>query len=321
MSAPGQVLALSGGVGGARLAHGLSMVCEPGALTVCCNVGDDFEHLGLSISPDIDTVLYTLSDLADRERGWGLSGETWGFMSALARLKAEAWFLMGDQDLATHVERSRRLAAGETLSEATMALADSLGITARVLPVTDDRLRTIVETSEGDLEFQHYFVREQCRPTVTGLRYGGAAQARLSPVVRDLLAGDDLAAIILCPSNPFLSVRPMLAVAELESRLKARRAPVVAVSPIIGGQAVKGPLARIMEQMDLAVSPLGIARLYPGLIDGLMIDGEDQALAPAIRELGVAVEVGPILMRDDEGRRGLAERALAFADRLEVGLS
>lgn len=314
MSSGGHILALSGGVGGARMAHGLMLALDdPSRLTVCCNVGDDFDHLGLRICPDIDTVLYTLAGLADPVRGWGVRDETWSFMEALERVGGETWFLLGDRDLAVHVERSRRLAAGESLSTVTAALAANMGIGARIIPATDQPTPTRVLTPQGELAFQHYFVREQCRPTLAGLRYEGAADARLSPAVGAALDDASLAAIVLCPSNPFLSLQPMLAIPELEARLRARQAPVVAVSPIIGGQAVKGPLAKIMAEQNLEVSPLGIARLYPGLIDGLMIDEADAALAPTIEALGVRVDVGPILMRDEDGRRALAVRALGFA--------
>lgn len=313
----GRILALSGGVGGARMAHGLMLALDdPSRLTVCCNVGDDFDHLGLRICPDIDTVLYTLSDLADPVRGWGVRDETWSFMAALERVGGETWFLLGDRDLAVHVERSRRLAAGESLGAVTAALAANLGIGARVVPATDDPTPTRVLTPDGELAFQHYFVREQCRPTLTGLRFQGAQSARLSAEAGAAFDDPALEAIVLCPSNPFLSLQPMLAIPELERRLRARRAPAVAVSPIIGGQAVKGPLAKIMVEQGLEVSPLGIARLYPGLIDGLMIDEADASLAPDIEALGLRVHVGQTLMRDEDGRRALAAHALDFAARL-----
>jgi LPPG:FO 2-phospho-L-lactate transferase len=316
----GRVLALSGGVGGARMADGLQRaIGDAVLLTVCCNIGDDFDHLGLRITPDIDTVLYTLSGLADPVRGWGLRNETWNFMQGLKRVGGDAWFMLGDQDLATHVWRTERLARGHSLTEITQGLAQRMGIKARVVPVSDDHIATIVMTPDGPLAFQHYFVREQCRPTLSGLDYQGAQQARLSPIVREMLDGEDLNAIIICPSNPFLSIQPMLALQELDEALKTRRAPSIAVSPIIGGAAVKGPLAKIMAEGGHEVSSLGIARLYQGLIDGLMIDTYDEALAPAIEALGIRVDVSPTLMKDDLTRNALGERALAFAAIIAVG--
>lgn len=313
----GQVLALSGGVGGARMADGLQKAMpDPALLTVCCNIGDDFDLLGLRITPDIDTVLYTLSGRADPERGWGLKGETWNFLQAMKRLGGEHWFMLGDQDLATHVWRSDQLACGRSLTEVTSELGRRMGVAPRIVPVSDEPIATIVQTPEGALPFQHYFVREQCRPEITGLAYQGAESARLSPAVRSALDDEGLSAIILCPSNPFLSIDPMLAIDELDKALRSRRTPAAAVCPIIGGQAVKGPLAKIMGERGHEVSALGVARLYIGLIDGLMIDVLDEALAPAIEALGMKVDVSPTLMRDDESRRALGLRALDFTSRI-----
>jgi len=319
MSADGTVVALSGGVGGAKLADGLHRLLPTGGLTVCCNVGDDFEHLGLHISPDIDTVVYTLAGLADRERGWGVEGETWRFMAGLERLEGETWFQLGDIDLATHVLRTERLRAGEKLSEVTAELAQALGLATRVCPATDDPVRTIVETPDGDLTFQSYFVRERCAPTVTGLRFSGAEDARPSPSVIDALDDAHLQAIVWCPSNPFLSIQPMLAVTGLRDAIARRRVPCVAVSPVIGGEAVKGPLAKMMREMGLPVCSSAIAALYVGLIDGMVIDETDRAEAPAIEALGIKVLTTPTLMRTIEDRGRLADRALTFAVSLRTG--
>lgn len=313
MTAGGTVLALSGGVGGARLADGLHRLLPPGRLTVCCNVGDDFEHLGLHISPDIDTVLYTLGDLADRERGWGVTGETWRFMAGLERLGGDTWFQLGDTDLATHVLRSDRLRRGDTLSSVTAAAAAALGIATRIVPATDDPVRTIVKTADGPLAFQHYFVRDRCAPVVTGLDFQGADTAVPSQGITDALDDPDLAAIVWCPSNPFLSIQPMLAMAGLQQALTRRRVPSVAVSPIVGGASVKGPLSKIMAELGMSVSSLSIARLYVGLIDGLVIDEADASEVEAIEALGLRVRVVPTLMRTIEDRVTLAERCLAFA--------
>lgn len=315
-----RILALSGGVGGARMAHGLSMAMEdPSKLTVCCNVGDDFDHMGLLICADTDTVLYTLSGLADPVRGWGVIDETWSFMDAMKRTGGETWFLLGDRDLATHVWRTNELTKGRTLGDLTQELAANLGIKARVVPVTNDTVATIVETPEGPLAFQHYFVREQCRPQLTGLQYLGSDRASLSPDIRAVLADPGLAGIVICPSNPYLSIDPMLAIPELKAALRTRRIPCVAVSPIIGGKAVKGPLAKIMHEKGLEVSALGIARLYVGLIDGFMIDDADRELAPKIEALGLKVSISPTLMTNDDERRALGAQAIQFLNNIRNG--
>ncbi|HTJ62816.1 MAG TPA: 2-phospho-L-lactate transferase [Alphaproteobacteria bacterium] len=308
------VLALAGGVGGAKLAEGLAAVLPPGALTVAVNVGDDFEHLGVRISPDIDTVTYTLSGLNNQEQGWGLAGETWQFMDALERLGGETWFRLGDRDMATHIERSRRLKAGETLSEITLGFAQQLGIKQPIVPVSDDPVRTVVTTDQGVLAFQDYFVRLRCAPIVERLEFAGAAEARISPGFATALAAPDLEAIIICPSNPFLSIQPILSIGGVREALEARRVPMIAVSPIIGGQAVKGPAAKIMDELGMTVSSLGVASFYGALLDGLMIDTVDAALKDEIAVTAVAVT--DTMMRNANDRRRLAREALAFAERL-----
>lgn len=312
------VVAIAGGVGGARLSAGLAAVLPAGALNVIVNTADDFEHLGLSISPDLDTVMYTLAGIENAEQGWGLKDETWSFLAALERLGGETWFRLGDRDLATHVERTRRLAAGEPLSRITAVLSGALGISSRVLPMSDDRVRTLVETREGTLPFQDYFVRRRCEPALVTVRFDGAKAARPGPGTVEALQAADLAAIVLCPSNPYVSVAPVLAVGGLADALAARRAPLVAVSPIVGGAAIKGPAGKMMRELGAEVSALGIARHYLGRIDGLVIDERDRALAPAIEELGIAVLVTDTIMRGDGGRRHVAERALDLAARLRA---
>jgi LPPG:FO 2-phospho-L-lactate transferase len=252
------VLALAGGVGGAKLADGLAAILPPGDLTVAVNTGDDFEHLGLRISPDIDTVLYTLSGLNNREQGWGLEGETWAFMNALERLGGATWFRLGDRDMATHIERTRRLRT-ETLSAITADFAVRLGIKQAIVPVTDDPAPTMVATDEGLLPFQDYFVRLQCRPRVERLEFPGIADASMSPGFAVALADPALTQIVICPSNPFLSILPILTLPGVRDALSARSVPVIAVSPIIGGQAVKGPAAKIMTELGMPVSPVGVA--------------------------------------------------------------
>ena len=308
-----RVVALCGGVGGAKLALGLSRVLEPGELTLIVNTGDDFEHLGLHISPDLDTVLYTLAGLADLERGWGRADESWNFMAALPELGGEGWFRIGDRDLAMHVLRTERLRAGERLSQFSATAARRLGIRARVVPMSDDPVRTVVDTSEGVLPFQRYFVERRCEPQVRGISFEGATAA--SPA-RDALAaitGPCLEAIVICPSNPYLSIDPILAVRGMREALQNATAPVVAVSPLIGAVAVKGPTTRIMADLGVDRSSAAIAAHYRGLINGLVIDESDAADAA---RLDVAVEAAPTLMRDLADRELLACRVLAFARRL-----
>jgi LPPG:FO 2-phospho-L-lactate transferase len=309
----GHVIALCGGVGGAKLAFGLTRVLAPEDLTLVVNTGDDFEHLGLAISPDIDTVLYTLSGLADRERGWGLAGETWGFMAALRRLGGEDWFQLGDHDLATHVERTRRLAAGETLSEITAGLAQALDVEHAVVPMSDQPVRTWVETADGPLPFQHYFVRERCAPVAQAVLFEGADAAEPSPAFAAALARTDLSAILICPSNPYLSIDPILAIPDVRAAVRDAAAPCIAVSPIIGGQAVKGPAAKLMAELGVIPGGPAIAAHYAGLIDGLVLDHADEAEAQGVERLGVAACITQTLMRDDADRVALARTALAFA--------
>ena len=304
------VVALCGGIGGAKLALGLYHVLAPGRLTVVVNTGDDFEHLGLVISPDIDTVLYTLSGLADPVRGWGLAEETWAFMAALGRLGGETWFQLGDSDLATHIERARRLGAGEPLSAIVNAFARSLEIAARILPMSDDRVRTMVDTDEGILAFQDYFVRRQCKPQARAVRYDGAETAAALPTILDGLADPRLAAIIICPSNPHLSIGPMLAIPALRSALLAARAPVIAVSPIVAGRAIKGPAAKLMAEVGAEVSSAGIAGYYGDLIDGFVLDTADADVAP---DVGCPTLVTNTIMETLADRMDLARNCLAFA--------
>ena len=312
----GHIVALAGGVGGAKLARGLAGVLDPGRLTVVVNTADDFEHLGLPVSPDLDTVMYTLAGRANPETGWGVAGETWSFMEALGDLGGETWFRLGDRDLATHVMRRRMLESGQTLSEATEALCRALGIRHRIVPMSDAPVRTIVETDEGALPFQDYFVRRRCEPLVSGFRFEGIERAPRSPFFAAALADPGLDAIVICPSNPYVSIDPIIGLPMVAAILKTRSAPIVAVSPIVGGQALKGPAAKMMAELGVETSALGIARHYDALIDGMVIDEADAALAPAIRELGMAVDVAQTVMRDESDSRVLAEETLAFAARL-----
>ena len=307
---PPRVVALCGGVGGAKLALGLYRTLAHGSLAVVVNTGDDFDHLGLRICPDIDTTLYTLAGLANTELGWGRRGETWTFMQALAQLGGESWFRLGDADLALHVERTRRLAGGESLSAVIADVARCFGISGQILPVSDDPVRTQVHTSEGDLPFQDYFVRRRCEPVVRSLSFAGAAQARLAAGVRAALGSAALEAIILCPSNPYLSIDPMLAVAGLRAAVLASGVPVVAVTPIVGGEAIKGPTAKIMRELGLAPTPMTIARHYGELITGFVLDRADAALASGFP---CPVQVSDTVMKSVEDREHLARETVAFA--------
>jgi LPPG:FO 2-phospho-L-lactate transferase len=310
------ILGLAGGVGGAKLAHGLAQVLAPGQLTIAVNTGDDFRHLGLHVSPDLDSVMYKLADLNDLERGWGMRGESWQFMEMLTRLGGEDWFNLGDRDLATHMMRTQRLQAGESLTQVTAGLSRSLGIEHIIAPMSDDLVGTLVETEDGVLPFQHWFVRLRCEPVVRAIRFEGAKFAKPSPPVAAALQHDALEAIILCPSNPFISIDPIAAVPAIGAALLSRTVPLVAISPIIGGAAVKGPAAKMMAEMGLPVSALGIARYYGARIDGLVIDSEDAALAADIEGEGIAVSVTQSLMQNARDEARLAEETLAFARRL-----
>ena len=306
------VLALSGGIGGAKLALGLYRVLSPEELTVVANTGDDFEHLGLSISPDIDTLLYTLGGIDNPELGWGRRSETWTFMAALEALGGETWFKLGDGDLATHVERTRRLAAGESLSKITDDFRRRLGISARLLPMSDSRVRTRLRTDEGWLDFQDYFVRFRAAPVVREVAYAGDAEARANPDFLAALAGDDLELVVICPSNPFLSVDPILSLPRVREALRACRPPIVAVSPIIGGKAVKGPTAKIMAELGLPVDAAAVARHYEDILDVFIADEAD---ANEVEDLGIPVRLARTLMSTIEDREDLARVVLTAAGR------
>ena len=307
------ILALCGGVGGAKLALGLSRTLRPDDLVIAVNTGDDFLHLGLHISPDLDTVMYTLAGAADPERGWGLAGETWNFMEAIARFEGSDWFRLGDRDLATHVYRTRALQQGLGLAEVTKSLCDAFGIAHRVLPMTDDPLQTIIATDQGDLPFQDYFVRLDCRPRVRSVRFNWVEMARPHPEFAALLNNRDLRAVILCPSNPFLSIDPILSLEGVRPDLQSTPAPVVAVSPIVGGKALKGPAARIMEELGMAPGNLALAEYYRDFLDGLIIDRIDEHEAAAIEKLGIKVKIADTVMRSMQDRIDLAETTLEFA--------
>jgi LPPG:FO 2-phospho-L-lactate transferase len=288
----------------------------PNRLTVVANTGDDFQHLGLHISPDLDTVLYTLGGRADPERGWGRADETWNFMGALAEIGGDEWFNVGDRDLAMHVERSHWLQwRRKPLSAFAEHVAARFGIAARIAPMSDDPVATWISTEKGLMPFQHYFVRERCEPVVKAVHFEAAAHACVPPAVQDALRDPRLAAIIICPSNPYLSIDPILAIPAMRELIAEADRPVIAVSPIIGGGAVKGPAAKIMYELAIAPSWTSIARHYAGLADALLIDTSDQIGAD---NYPLLVESAPILMKSLEDRRRLADTVLALAVKLRA---
>ena len=315
----GSVVLLSGGIGGAKLALGLDRSLSAGALTVIANIGDDFRHLGLAISPDIDTLVYTLADLVNPDTGWGRRDETWHFMAELARLGGETWFRLGDRDLAMHVERTRRLDAGETLATVTRETCQHLGIGSRIVPASDSRVPTRVVTEAGVLAFQDYFVRRRAGPVVSALRFVGADEARPPATAMAALGDPGLRALLIAPSNPWLSIDPMLAIPDLRAALERARVPRVAVSPIVGGQAIKGPTAKLMAELGLPVNQASIARHYRGLIDGLILDHADAGEAAAVEALGIRTVTTATVMHGLEDRVALARFVLDFADTLRRG--
>jgi LPPG:FO 2-phospho-L-lactate transferase len=306
-------LALSGGVGGAKLALGLAKQLSADELVIVANTGDDFHHLGLKICPDLDTVMYTLADLANKELGWGQAGETWHFLTALERMGGDSWFRLGDRDMATHIQRTQLLAEGLSLSEVTRNLCEKLDVTHPIVPMTDDEVATRVHVSNGEiLAFQHYFVRDRCEPEVTGFDFQGINRARPAPGLIDALEAQ-LDCILICPSNPFVSVDPVLKLPDVESACRTNPAPVIAVSPIIGGAAIKGPAAKMMAELGMPQTALAVAEHYVGRIDGFVIDEADAPLQAAIEALGLRCLVTKTLMRSLTDRRQLADDCLQFA--------
>lgn len=301
-----RITVLTGGVGGAKLVLGLTRILPPADVTAIINTGDDFRHLGLWVSPDIDTLLYTLSGKSNEQQGWGRAGETWNFIAALRSLGGADWFSLGDGDLALHVERTRRFAAGETLSQVCAAFTKAWGVTTKFLPMSDDRVATHIDTPQGPLEFQRYFVEQRCQPQATGVRFVGADKAKPAPGVIEALTDTD--AVIIAPSNPFLSVDPILAVPGIADALRNTRAPRVAVSPIVGGQAVKGPTVKLMNELGIDVTPQAIAKHYDGVIDALLVDERDKEHPLALRH-----RHADTLMKTLDDRARVARAALDLA--------
>ena len=309
-----KVVALAGGVGGAKMADGLAQVLSAADLTVIVNTGDDFEHFGLSISPDLDTVCYTLAGLANPDTGWGRADETQNALYNVQTLGGPTWFALGDRDLGTHLERTRRLQAGDSLSAITADFCSAWGVQVRVLPMSDQNVRTMVNTDQGELPFQEYFVARACEPRVRGFRFVGVEHARPAPDVLDAIAAADL--IVICPSNPWVSIAPILAVPGIREAIAKK--VVIAISPIIGGKAIKGPAAKMFSELGIEPSALAVAKYYKGLIRGFIFDEVDSAYSTAIRELGIMPLAAATIMQDRADRARLAGQVIEFGQSLLV---
>jgi len=310
-------LALCGGVGGAKLALGLSRLLAPEALSIVVNTGDDFEHLGLSICPDIDTVTYTLAGLAHPVQGWGRGDESWAALDELEHLGGPTWFRLGDKDLGLHLTRRALLDQGLGLSAVTAHIARGFGISHEIAPMSDGRVRTMIDTDRGSLPFQHYFVRERCAPAVRHIEYAGAIDSLPSPALQRALADPQLAAVIICPSNPYLSIDPILALPGVRDSLRRLSAPVIAVAPIVGTTAIKGPTAKIMRDLGVAPSALTVARHYEDILHGYVIDSGDAAAFGRL-DSKLPLLVCDIVMRSLADKVALAHRCLDFAAELAV---
>lgn len=309
-----RVVALAGGVGGAKLAQGLQTILPPGALSIIVNTADDFKLWDLHISPDLDTVMYTLADLANRVQGWGLEDETWNSSEMMRRYGQEVWFRLGDKDIATHVLRTHTLQQGSTITQITSELARALEVPSHILPMCNEQISTMVQTPDGLLDFQEYFVHRHHADKVLGVSFRTVGTPRITNEASRAL--HKATAIVFCPSNPIVSIGPILQVSGMKEALAASNAPIVAVSPIVGGIALKGPAADMLKTLGHEVSPVGVARLYRGIIDGMVIDREDAHLAPRIQELGIEVEVADTVMKSDDDRALLASHVLVFCNRL-----
>lgn len=304
MKPTSKVLAFSGGVGGAKLALGLSQVLDAQALTIVANTADDFEHLGLTISPDLDTVMYTLAGINNQQQGWGLANESWSCMQAMERLQGDTWFRLGDQDIATHLLRSQWLREGKSHTDITLDLCTRLGIKHRLLPMCNEPVRTIVHSDIGDLPFQEYFVKRQCAPKVSGFHFNGIEQAQLSPELNNAL--QTMRALIICPSNPFVSIAPILAIPEMKNALLQRNVPRVVVSPIVNGMAIKGPAAKMMQELDMPSTALAVAGYYQELGTHFVLDNRDEQYQKAIVALGYQVIMTNTIMTTLNDRIQLA---------------
>ena len=312
ISSPPAVLALAGGVGGAKLALGLALLLDPGELVVCVNTGDDETFYGLHVSPDLDTIMYTLSGLSNEETGWGVGGDTFTALEMLGKFGADTWFNLGDRDFATHIRRTQLLADGKTLSEVTHELNQSLGVTQLVVPMSDDSVKTVLVTDEGELPMQRYFVGRRAEPKIFEVRYLGADTATAAPGFQDALARAGM--LVMCPSNPYLSLGPILAIPAVRKRIRAFPGKKICVSPIVGGDAVKGPAGKIMGELGKEVSCVQVAREYLDICDVLVIDVQDEALAPQIQEMGITPVVTSTIMKTSQDKIALAKEILTLAN-------
>jgi LPPG:FO 2-phospho-L-lactate transferase len=308
------IACLAGGVGAARFLDGLTKVYPPEKITVIVNTGDDLDYLGVHISPDLDIVTYTLAGIVDKEKGYGIEGDTYNCMAQLERYKAETWFRIGDRDFATHLLRTAFLQQGFTMSELTEKIRSLLGVKVRILPMSDQMIATKIKTANGQLDFQEYFVKRKFEDNVEDVSYEGATVAKPAPGVAESIERSD--AVILCPSNPILSIGPILAVPGIRNSLAKTKARILGISPIVGGKSIKGPLDRIMRHLGLDVSPLGVALLYKGLLKGFVIDEIDKAIAPKINGLGMKVVMTQTIMDSTVARARLAENTLRLAETL-----
>ncbi len=315
----GKLITLTGGVGGAKLVLGLSHILDVGQLTAIVNTGDDFEHLGLPICPDLDTLMYTLAGTVNEETGWGCRDETWSFLQALKTLGAQTWFRIGDHDLATHVVRAQLLAEQKTLTQATQKLCEQLSVQTRILPMSDTPVRTQVVTDHGQLDFQHYFVRDAAEPVVRELKYIGACDATPTSAVLTALQDPDLTAIVIAPSNPYLSIDPILAIPGLRAAIQAATAPVIAVSPIVDGTALKGPTAKIMSELGIKPSAAAVFRHYGDLLDGFIADEQDRDMVCGAEKLNLPVRICNTIMNTLDDKIELAKATLDFARSLNSG--
>lgn len=313
MSTIKKIVALCGGVGGAKLALGLARLEPEVDLSIIANTGDDFEHLGLSISPDIDTITYTLAGIANPDTGWGRAEETWSFMESLADLGGESWFRLGDKDLALNVLRTSLLGSGEKLSKVTAEITRALEISSEIIPMSDSVVRTRFQTDQGGLAFQDYFVRLQCTPVVTSIDFQGASEARPSPRFYELLNDPSVDAFIVCPSNPFISIDPILAIPSVRTALVEHPSPVIAISPVVDGQSIKGPTSKMMSELELGSSCADVAAYFGDFIDGFVLDHCDSHLAREIEQTGVRTYCSDIVMTTLEDRCRLAQDVVDFA--------
>ena len=313
-SCPNGLCVLSGGVGGAKLVLGLSQVLNNDDFMTIVNTGDDFVHLGLKICPDIDTIIYTLAELVDQERGWGLKDESWNFLEKTKLLGGESWFNLGDKDLATHVHRTQRLAKGEDLTSITKNLASSFGVEAKIVPMTNDLVSTVVETREGDLAFQHYFVRDRCLPIVKRFRFEGIKSSVINPSIKEYGEENNKSAVLLAPSNPFVSIDPIIGVPGMTEELVKMKGPKIAISPIVNSKAIKGPAAKMMQELGIPSTSIEVTNHYKGLIDAVVIDHADAALSEKIEDMGIKVFVTNTVMHSLKEKITLANECLNFIE-------